>query len=110
MPLDYRAQAEGTLAAIKRLKQNLAEAAEKNDSEGLASMVNAIASAEGRYMAQERVADCQQGGLSKEETLAAAIQLLAQSGQDTYSGRGNDARRAKADGLKAALQDLVYTL
>jgi len=107
---DFASRFKQTLTAIETAKQRLAQSALKNDSEGLAIMVNGVAFLEGRARVENLAADCQAGGRSKEDTLMAVYDLLVSTSNDTYSGRGNDARRAKADGMKDAARDLQYVL
>jgi hypothetical protein len=80
------------------------------DSESLAKMVNGIAEAEGRAYVFGSIRDLRiRFGDDRDvivRHLTSAV-LLPAIGQDTWSGRANDARRAYLDGVKDAVSRYV---
>lgn len=49
-------------------------------------------------------------GATTDTARAYLTDLLLQGPSDTWSGRGNDAERVKADAIRTAVRDLLYTL
>lgn len=103
-------------AATKKTarSEQLAEAATSGTESGrLTSLVNSIAEAEGEESAYGRLLMAaryatDQGTDIRAEVNRAAMNILYVGADDTSSGRGNDAKRARFDGKCEAVRELEY--
>lgn len=94
--------------------RSLAEAAASGtESRSLMSLVEGIANAEGQestyalFVTAAEYAESQ-GEDVREAVRDAALRLLEAGADDEWSGRGNDARRARFDGVREAVRDVRF--
>lgn len=98
----------------ERLAAKLAEAAtDGTESRGLMSLVEAIANAEGQESTYALFSTAaayavKEGEDVKATVLDAALRLLEAGADDNWSGRGNDVRRARFDGVREAVRDVRF--
>jgi hypothetical protein len=101
---------EQILEGVRYARTALAEAADpdntKFDAERLGDLANAVATAEGRAYARAAYRDMLAYGASPEEAQRALMDLLF-SVDDKWSGRGNDNRRCRADGIRDEVRTLT---
>lgn len=95
--------------SIASIRARLADMAATCDSGALAQMVNTLAEAEGELAVwvrlenvAERLTNQGQGEIEKETALSVIYPLLTGGADDTWSGRGNEVKRARFDGIRAA--------
>jgi hypothetical protein len=101
----YVRQAEANLeAARNHLTQAIANG---EHAEMLVDRLNAVAEAEGALQAAGRAALAFGNGASDDRIRDGLIAMLLNSPDDTWSGRGNDMRRAKHDGLRKQVQQII---
>ena len=102
---------EQLFAPIQAARKALAEAAAGDEVDGcrLAGYVNDVASAEGAANARYRYrAVMRQDGGTHEKAMAHVVALMFNGADDTWSGRGNDAKRAKFDGYCEAANRMQW--
>lgn len=117
MGIDYKDRFEKSQYQLEKSKKSLALDIQDSlkdpeayiESEELAKRVNSIAEAEGRVQVYAQLSSLHHR-LEKEEFLLAVMSLLVRGPDDTWSGRGNDVRRAFADGRREALDEVVRDL
>lgn len=96
------------VAPIKAARKALADAAlgDKQDATTLAKYVNEVATQEGRaHVRHNALTTLKNGGSATAVTLA--VLRLALSIDDGWSGRTNDARRARHDGILDEIKEIV---
>lgn len=105
---------EELLSTLIAKKQHLAKrlAAESPGkdwvtAEHLTDFANEIAAAEGHVEVAHDFRAMLQQDYSADAIRKAMMRKLLLSPGDTYSGRGNDNRRAKADGVRAAVDSVI---
>lgn len=72
---------------------------------------NRLAEAEGKAEAWARLAyivDNRGGSIDKAGVKEIAFSLLVNGADDSWSGRGNDVKRARFDGIRAASSDMQW--
>lgn len=96
-------------APITAAKQRLVDSVGGNDdsSESLSGRVNEVARAEGEAEVNYLLRNALAHGATVEEIERALLQCALRSADDTFSGRTNDSRRAKRDGLVSRVRDLT---
>ena len=94
---------------ITRTRKALAEmaASDMRDSEYLSNAVNSVARAEGVAEVNYLLRNALAAGATVEEIERTLLQCALRSADDTYSGRNNDARRSKRDGLVERVKELT---
>lgn len=118
MTTNYADQLDKAEAALIRRKEilaleignSLALGGEDLSSDRMASMVNDIAESEGEIRVLTLLANAEERGKSKEEIKEALFRLALRGPDDAWSGRGNDVRRALADGIRSAIDDAMWDL
>lgn len=106
-------QATDTLSQTKGRAATLA--ADPNaDSQAWAQFANVVAELEGtarawsrlqlmaEYMTKKGLA------ISEEDVVGCAFELLSGGADDEWSGRGNDVKRARFDGIRKAANDMKW--
>lgn len=98
----------------ERLGGKLAQSAvTRTESRSLMALVEAIANAEGRESAYTRMKAAASYAEANGEDAKAmaqkeALGMLEQGADDEWSGRGNDVRRARFDGVREAVRDVRF--
>lgn len=96
---------EQARANIESAKQAVVKAVEAGwTAERLAKAVNEVAEAEGVLTIVTLAENLAKIGKTKDEITIAVFEQVTSPSDDTWSGRANDVRRAKADGMKTAAQ------
>lgn len=102
---------------IKALKEDLArsmtEAVETDGyfpAERLAKAANQIAEKEGALEVAHLVQYAEANEVSKDALTRMLLREAVRSADDTWSGRGNDVKRAFADGRRDAIDDAMLEL
>lgn len=75
-------------------------------SEEMGRVLTSIATLEGRLEVALTVQDATEGGASKEEIEKSVMSRVLNGPRDTWSGRGNDLRRARYEGVLEEAQRL----
>lgn len=91
-------------AAVASAATSGAGAAELDDR------VRALASIEGQLAVASRLARAIEADLDREEQVAVLFQLLQDGADDSWSGRGNDLRRARFDGVRREVESYYARL
>lgn len=101
--------------AAASIRARLAEMAATCDSGALAQMVNTLAEAEGERAVWARLENVAtrlvnqgQGEIEKETAMSVVYGLLTNGADDTWSGRGNETKRAHFDGVRAAASKVEW--
>lgn len=95
------AQAQDRIDALKAILVN--EVRDDARYDRLASLVNKIAHAQGVWHVLARTERASDNGLGDMEMLEMLSDLLVTGADDSWSGRGNDANRARFDGIREAV-------
>lgn len=101
---------EQIMAPVEAARQEMAKWLIEDkgaDAESIASRANGIAVAEGRAQARWEYRNALADEATDEQIKAHFFRLLTNHPDDKWSGRGNDARRAKADGFREEAARLV---
>lgn len=103
---------EELFAPVAAAKKRLAEALtdDKHHAEDFATMANSIAHAEGRVQVRHEVRQALRMDATPVQINAELINILMRGADDTYSGRGNDNRRAHFDGVREEIRGVTYQL
>lgn len=101
--------AENVTAARARLAK-IASGDDDRRIDSLVSAVNAVAKAEGANRAWSRAARMIEGGHTAAEAYESVVDLVLNGADDSWSGRGNDAKRAEFDGIREAVQNLKWEI
>ena len=94
----------GINAARARLAHAVTESATSAD--GLAKLVNELAEAEGAASVHYRYVQVLRHSDDTDKALEVATDTVLGALDDTWSGRGNDVRRANYDGMSKAVREL----
>lgn len=96
---------------VAAIRAELQQAAADDSVNNINAKVIQLATAEGVHDVFSLANALLEAGRSGAEVLEnVTITLLLAGADDTCSGRGNDARRARFDGVRSAISDLRYTL
>lgn len=99
---------EQILAGVARTRQVLATKATQDlPAETLAGYVNDIAAEEGRAYVRALIRDALVAGEDGEQFRKRLLGVMAQGPSDSWSGRANDARRSRFDGICAEAAELL---
>lgn len=94
-------------AAVQAARQELAVTARTATPEQLAKLVNTVAYTEGYHTTRDTLRTVvERRGV--QAARGVALRLANADPDDTWSGRANDVRRAKADGVRQAIADALY--
>lgn len=105
MSTDYAKKAEWAKASMASASARLAKAAgEGAGYEDLAVTVNEIAKYEGAYAVYAYIAELQEAEVPKARLAHAVLSLAANGPDDRWSGRTNDAKRARYEGVLDAIR------
>lgn len=108
MNLTRRTTDEELLALVAAARETLVEIATKgSDSHTLAQAVNAVAEMEGRVEVRALVVHALRHEADEQQIRQSLLQRLLQSPNDTWSGRTNDARRARMDGVREEIEHML---
>lgn len=102
-------QASGFLIAVKSGATKLALT--RTTGANWASFANAVAEAEGKAYAWARlqISVSNSGGeFTEADVQKVALDMMLNGADDSWSGRGNDAKRARFDGVRAACSDMQW--
>lgn len=77
---------------------------------GLAALVTALAYHEGEYAVYQTVRSAVQRDKTADEIRATLLEILARGADDTWSGRNNDVRRARFDGIREGVSSVMWSL
>jgi hypothetical protein len=92
-------------ASLGFVKDALVKAVtEGKDAETIMSEALSVAKAEGAFEAAGHLAHAVEGGTTKEEAAEYLTSLVLNGPGDTWSGRGNDGRRARYEGMLSVLK------
>lgn len=91
-------------AERERLVRHVADG---NGADSLANVLNAIAEAEG-YLSTITTVQSIYDGHGRERVTAWLLRTVSNGPDDTWSGRTNDVRRSRFNGILRCVQDLEY--
>lgn len=106
---------EDLLATVRLSKENLRqkldeERRDKWDAERLAKEVNGLAENEGRLFVRVQYRNALAQDASPEAIRRHLTKLVLNHPDDEWSGRSNDVRRAKADGVRNEVASILELL
>lgn len=101
-------------ANVTHYRKTLRETAEAADLDSLAGVLNALASAEGELNVITKLAQVVPALKTDPSLLDAALEevsiTLFSGPDDAWSGRSNEVRRARYDGVRKATKDALWYL
>lgn len=107
-------QAKASLVAAKNGAVALATD-EATNSQTWGQFAVVVAEAEGKAMAWVRLEQMvayktEKGlvGVTEDDVISIAFDILSGGADDSWSGRGNDVKRARFDGMRAACSDMKW--